>query len=233
MRIIHDCLATVREESLLDILKRTLFQITSLHPGHAVQGLLEVFPWCDRYRAHPPTSGTAQDPQGRHRPRGSGWGGPIDSMLCLCRVATAMWQTMVSEPCVAEDVLRNLLKQRIGPEHDVFGSPHSCVRSWAVSSWTRPRSPPVGLHSPPHPLLPSSSVPSPQPPLGLPSQGGWEPEPSRATCTAGAPLRTGTQPTPALPLSVLLPPRLLLPCWAAPGRVAAWPKQAARFGPGS
>ncbi|XP_038027419.1 maestro heat-like repeat-containing protein family member 7 isoform X1 [Anas platyrhynchos] len=97
MRIIHDCLATVRKESLLDILKRTLFQITSLHPGHAVQGLLEVFPWCDR-------------------------------------VATAMWQTMVSEPCVAEDVLRNLLKQRIGPEHDVFGSPHSCVRSWAVTS---------------------------------------------------------------------------------------------------
>ncbi|XP_068523910.1 maestro heat-like repeat-containing protein family member 7 [Anas acuta] len=97
MRIIHDCLATVSKESLLDILKRTLFKITSLHPGHAVQGLLEVFPWRDR-------------------------------------VATAMWQTMVSEPCVAEDVLRNLLRQRIGPEHDVLGSHHSCVRSWAVTS---------------------------------------------------------------------------------------------------
>ena len=233
MQIIHDCLVSVSKESLLDSLNRTLFQITSLDPEHAVQGLLEAFPWCDRYGAHPSTSGTAQDAQGRHRPRGGGWGGPTDSILCLCRVATAMWQTMVSEPRVAEDVLRSLLMQRTGPEHDGFGPHHSCVRSWAVSSWTRPRSPPVGLHSPPHPLLHSSPGPERQPPLGLPSQEAREPEPSRATCTAGAPLRTGTQPAPALPLSVLLPPHLLLPCWAARGTAAPWPKQAARCGPGS
>nr|XP_047912368.1 uncharacterized protein LOC125181574 isoform X4 [Anser cygnoides] len=134
MQIIHDCLVSVSKESLLDSLNRTLFQITSLDPEHAVQGLLEAFPWCDRYGAHPSTSGTAQDAQGRHRPRGGGWGGPTDSMLCLCRVATAMWQTMVSEPRVAEDVLRSLLMQRTGPEHDGFGPQHSCVRSWAVTS---------------------------------------------------------------------------------------------------
>ncbi|XP_040399110.1 uncharacterized protein LOC121062887 isoform X2 [Cygnus olor] len=134
MQIIHDCLVSVSKESLLDSLNRTLFQITSLDPEHAVQGLLEAFPWCDRYGAHPSTSGTAQDAQGRHRPRGGGWGGPTDSILCLCRVATAMWQTMVSEPRVAEDVLRSLLMQRTGPEHDGFGPHHSCVRSWAVTS---------------------------------------------------------------------------------------------------
>ncbi|XP_066843784.1 maestro heat-like repeat-containing protein family member 7 [Anser cygnoides] len=97
MQIIHDCLVSVSKESLLDSLNRTLFQITSLDPEHAVQGLLEAFPWCDR-------------------------------------VATAMWQTMVSEPRVAEDVLRSLLMQRTGPEHDGFGPQHSCVRSWAVTS---------------------------------------------------------------------------------------------------
>lgn len=77
-----------------------------------------------------------------------------------------MWQTMVSEPSLAEVVLETLLQKWPKPKHDGLGPGHNCTGYLAVSFWMTPRSPLAGLHSPrllsPHSLsLPYCLLPPP------------------------------------------------------------------------
>ena len=69
-----------------------------------------------------------------------------------------MWQTMVSEPSLAEVVLESLLQKWPTARHDGLGPGHNCTGYLAVSFWMTPHSPLAGRHS--SPFLPSRPVPS-------------------------------------------------------------------------
>lgn len=100
---IHEKLTGISEASLQAILNRTLFHMACLDPDEVVEGLLTTSLLCDRY-------GQCL-PGGQLRSSGAmaGRGSPPDSMLCICSVAGAMWRTLVSEHCPAEEVLKELL----------------------------------------------------------------------------------------------------------------------------
>ncbi|XP_021238095.1 uncharacterized protein LOC110390868 isoform X1 [Numida meleagris] len=85
------------------------------------------------------------------------------------RLSTTMWQTMVSEPSLAKQVVYNLLMQRPQTKHDGFGPGRNCVHHLHVGFWMTPCSLPARLRSPPlpsaapRPLFPCPRSPSSQP----------------------------------------------------------------------
>ena len=134
---IHKKLMGISEVSLQDILKRTLFQMACLDPGQVVEGLLNTSLLCDRY-------GACQ-PAGQRRSSGAiaGRGRPPDRVLWVCSVAGAMWRTLVSKPCPAEEVLRVLLsclREQPLLRRDSFMPKDSYILPLTVSFQARPHS---------------------------------------------------------------------------------------------
>lgn len=233
---IHTQLTRVSQKPLQDILRRTLLRLAHLYTHEVTTGLLQASPHCDRY--------VARQPQGQLRTsgacpgrRGGGRGGPTDGVLWLCSTARVMWSVLASEPCLADDVLKTLLRvQRKNARRRSFKGECICCSLLAVSVWRRPAPPCPGLRIPLQPLLPPPPAPKPGPPQGRLGQGPWGHSQAGQRVLLGAAVRRQAAcPCPCCPqLSSSLPTSsCLLGCREARGRVAAWPERAAGPGRGS